>query len=34
MSLPQDPGLAASDGFHPGPKAYAMWASSLAQQIR
>ncbi len=34
MSLPQNPDLAASDGFHPGPEAYAMWASSLAQQIR
>lgn len=34
MSLPHDPGLAASDGFHPGPKAYAMWASFLAQQVR
>lgn len=34
MSLPQEPDLAASDGFHPGPKAYAMWASSLAQHVR
>lgn len=34
MSLPQDPDLAASDGFHPGPRAYAMWAESLAQKIR
>jgi len=34
MTLPQDPDLAASDGFHPGPKAYAMWAESLAQKIR
>jgi len=34
MSLPQDSDLAASDGFHPGPKAYAMWAESLAQEIQ
>jgi len=34
MTLPQDPDLAASDGFHPRPKAYAMWAESLAQKIR
>ncbi len=25
--------LLASDGFHPGPQAYALWAESAAQQI-
>jgi lysophospholipase L1-like esterase len=29
-----DPALAASDGFHPGPGAYAIWALALAAAIR
>ncbi len=29
-----DPALAASDGFHPGPGAYAIWALELARAIR
>jgi lysophospholipase L1-like esterase len=28
-----DPSLAASDGFHPGPGAYALWAAELALAI-
>lgn len=28
-----DPSLAASDGFHPGPGAYAIWARTLAAAI-
>ena len=28
-----DPSLAASDGFHPGPGAYAVWAGELARAI-
>ena len=28
-----DPSLAASDGFHPGPGAYAVWAGALARAI-
>jgi len=28
-----DPSLAASDGFHPGPGAYAIWAATLADAI-
>ncbi len=31
---PPDPGLVASDGFHPGPAAYRHWAEQLAIQIR
>jgi len=34
LSLPQHPDMAAADGFHPSPKAYAIWAESVAQQIR
>ncbi len=29
-----DPALAASDGFHPGPGAYAIWAVALASAMR
>ncbi len=29
-----DPALAASDGFHPGPPAYAIWAETIASRIR
>jgi len=28
-----DPALIASDGFHPGPGAYALWAGSLVPQL-
>jgi lysophospholipase L1-like esterase len=28
-----DPALAASDGFHPGPGAYALWAEALADAM-
>jgi lysophospholipase L1-like esterase len=28
-----DPALAASDGFHPGPGAYALWARALAHAL-
>ncbi len=34
LNLPDDPALAAPDGYHPGPKAYAIWAEQLAQLIR
>ena len=33
MSLPQELGMAASDGFHPSPKTYAMWAETLAHHV-
>ena len=33
LALPQRPDMAASDGFHPSPKAYAIWAANLAQHI-
>jgi lysophospholipase L1-like esterase len=29
-----DPGLMASDGYHPGPVLYARWADALARAIR
>jgi lysophospholipase L1-like esterase len=28
-----DPSLAASDGFHPGPGAYAIWADALVAAL-
>lgn len=28
-----DPGSIASDGFHPGPAAYAVWANGVAREI-
>ena len=34
MRFSKDPLLAASDGFHPSPAAYALWAASLASHIR
>lgn len=34
MRFPQDPMLAASDGFHPSPAAYAQWAATLVDHIR
>ncbi len=33
LGLPQNPGMAAPDGFHPSRQAYAIWAANLAQQI-
>lgn len=33
LTLPQDPALAAPDGFHPNPAAYALWAENLARHI-
>ncbi|SHE77608.1 Lysophospholipase L1 [Ruegeria intermedia] len=33
LTLPDDPALAAPDGYHPGPKAYALWAQQLARPI-
>ena len=33
FDLPLDPGLMASDGFHPGAEVYAIWADMLAQEI-
>lgn len=32
--FPADPAFAASDGYHPSPRAYALWAASIAQVIR
>lgn len=34
IEYPDDPLLIASDGFHPGPGAYAVWAARLAERIR
>ena len=34
IDFPANPALAASDGFHPGAEAYAIWASQLAGVIR
>lgn len=34
LDFAPDPALAASDGFHPGPPAYAIWAEALASRIR
>ena len=34
LDFANDPGLMASDGFHPGPEAYSVWARSLAQLIQ
>lgn len=33
FQLPQDPALAAADGYHPSAKAYQLWAEILAQKI-
>ena len=32
FDLPSDPGFAAGDGYHPNPKAYALWAERLAKE--
>ena len=34
IDFPANPALAASDGFHPGAEAYALWASQLAKVIQ
>ncbi|KIC40863.1 GDSL family lipase [Ruegeria sp. ANG-R] len=34
LNLPDDPALAAPDGYHPSPKTYALWAEELARLIR
>ncbi|NSX54241.1 SGNH/GDSL hydrolase family protein [Parasulfitobacter algicola] len=34
LSFPMDPDLMASDGFHPGPRAYQVWAQLVVQQIK
>lgn len=33
LALPDDPALAAPDGYHPSPKAYALWARQVARLI-
>lgn len=33
LDLPYDPALAAPDGYHPSPKAYALWAAEAARLI-
>jgi lysophospholipase L1-like esterase len=33
FQLPQDPALAAADGYHPSAQAYYFWAEVLAQKI-
>ncbi|SHJ54856.1 hypothetical protein SAMN05444404_2204 [Ruegeria lacuscaerulensis ITI-1157] len=33
LDLPDDPALAAPDGYHPSPLAYAHWAQKLAGMI-
>ncbi len=34
LDLPNDPALAAPDGYHPSPKTYAIWAKEIARVIR
>ena len=34
LDLPDDPALAASDGYHPSPKTYAIWAEEAARLLR
>ena len=34
LEFPDDPALAAPDGYHPSPKAYRLWAEAAADQIR
>lgn len=34
LDLPDDPALAAPDGYHPSPRAYALWADAAAQLLR
>lgn len=33
FDLPVDPSLMATDGFHPGPKVYDIWAARIAQRV-
>lgn len=33
LNLPDDPALAALDGYHPSPKAYGLWAEKVARMI-
>ncbi len=33
LDLPDDPALAAPDGYHPSPKTYAIWAESAARLL-
>jgi lysophospholipase L1-like esterase len=33
FDLPQDPALAARDGYHPSAQAYHLWASVLAERV-
>ncbi|WP_170763380.1 SGNH/GDSL hydrolase family protein [Ruegeria lacuscaerulensis] len=34
LDLPDDPALAALDGYHPSPKTYAIWAEEAARLLR
>lgn len=34
LDLPDDPALAAPDGYHPSPKAYRLWAEAAADLLR
>ena len=34
LDLPDDPALAAPDGYHPSPKTYAIWAREAARLIQ
>lgn len=34
LDLPDDPALAAPDGYHPSPKAYAIWAKEAARLLQ
>lgn len=34
LDLPDDPALAALDGYHPSPKAYRIWANAAADLLR
>jgi lysophospholipase L1-like esterase len=34
FAFPLEPGMMASDGFHPGETAYALWAAQVAAAIR
>jgi hypothetical protein len=33
LDLPLDPTLRASDGYHPGPQVFAIWAQETAKAI-
>ncbi len=33
LDLPDDPALAAPDGYHPSPKTYAVWAEKAARML-